>query len=142
MTTPRDTIGLSERLREVANEHVYESPKLAEAAREAATQLDALSARVKELEAVNRLLDDTGDLLQARVKDLEAERDQMAEVLASPLADKVVEYADRATRAEQERDEAYERAAKEAEWEGYGSTGRAIAKAIRQIAAGDEEGKK
>lgn len=192
MTTPRDTIaGLSERLRApVWNEETmrgwdswrdmivknrgslprdcFESflDGIDEERAEAATQLDALSARVKdceevladkrrlareidialhgeegaskqaslcdlvepairlraivkELEAVNRLLDDTGDLLQARVKELEAENKRLLKYMVPISKDGNHVFIDgtgdveidhegalrsRATRAEQERE--------------------------------------
>jgi len=57
----------------------------------------------------NPLYAEAATALEAQAKELAAlrgERDQMAEVLASPLADKVLEYAARAETAERERDEA------------------------------------
>jgi hypothetical protein len=93
MTTPRDAIGLSERLRrqgagEDGYRTVFNGTLL-----EAATALDALQARVAEL--IGLLA--AGEDLRRQVKDV-AEHWQA-----------------RATSAEQERDEAYELAAKVAE---------------------------
>jgi hypothetical protein len=96
---PRDAIGLSDRLRDVeaAERRVAgdcdcrpedtANWQYADTCREAATALDALSARVKELTDLLA----TGEDLRRQVKDV-AEQWQA-----------------RATRAEQQRDEAYER---------------------------------
>lgn len=92
MTTPRDDIaGLSERLRDYrvwsATHGRYNAVELT---LEAATALDALQARVKELEDHNRRLGQGG----AERYWEERYRDEAAHAL----------------RAQQERDEAYERA--------------------------------
>jgi hypothetical protein len=134
MTTPPDDIAkLSERLRRTADPFWHHTRD--EVIAEAATALDALSARVKELEAHNRRLGQGG-----------AERYWENR------------YRDEATataRAEQQRDEAYERAAKMAEQFGepyalnantgammFRAVTEKLAAAIRRLAAGTErEGK-
>lgn len=122
MTTPRDDIaGLIGRL----NDEHTRILDLWEERRKAATQLAALSARVKELE------DDITEIPQL-LRRAEA----------------------RATRLQQERDEAYERAAKVAEdcveYAGYycdscksvSYSPHQASAAIRQLAAGNEKEKK
>ena len=100
---------------------------------EAAAALDALQARVKELEAEQAAI----------VRDYQRMNSQLADEMKH------------ATRAEQERDEAYERAAKVAERHiikplgietakeaSMSDTARSIAAAIRRLASGTEkEGK-
>ena len=93
-TTPRDAIGLSDRLR---NYRVWSQPH---------QRYDAVELT---LEAATAL-----DALQARVKELEAETERWA-ALALKEDDCRKMWQDRALRAEQERDEAYELAAKVAE---------------------------
>lgn len=100
-------------------------------------QIDAITIRA-ETAAQER------DALQARVKELEAERKRYdAEVRSWKIGhdQKLATLRRQTTRLQQERDEAYERAAKEAERECYGSTGRTIAKRIRQLASGPEKGR-
>lgn len=127
MTTPRDDIdGLIERLKEPWD--LRYSCRITQERVEAAAQLDALSARVKELEfdiagfrLINVLYKNSTGAAEAR-----------------------------ALRAEQERDEAYERAAHTAEQFapphsvdlGRGHVAWRIAEAIRRLATGNEkEGK-
>ena len=109
--------GLSERLRKRSAPSEYSTGDVL--GEEAATQLDALQARVESLvvdrdtlaawaekeEARARALLKERDALQARVKELEDEK-----VLV--WVDATHKGLERALRAEQERDEAYERAAK------------------------------
>lgn len=182
--TPRDDIGLSERLREEAARLSYRSLNhgcatcgvATNLADEAATQLDALSA---ELDDYKRVAIDRLDKLtkaEARVKELEREveafhrhEQTLRDNGIASHTDAVVRVIDaesRATRAEQERDEAYERAAKVAEgpifkekyrggpghnWfhikqpgidHDYGNGRLDAAAAIRRLSAGDEKEKK
>ena len=143
MTTPRDAIGLSERLRrqgagEDGYRTVFNGTLL-----EAATALDALQARVKELEAkAAALFWSIPDDIAAQIKCGDLQK-RAAELLDAES---------RATSAEQERDKALERAAKMAEqhaWShpsagllGPEMNSMEIAAAIRRLAAGAEkEGK-
>ena len=85
-TTPRDAIGLSERLREYNLDWLTRASS-AQEVNEAIAAIDSLSARVKELEDdVRRLHGDKMDQF-----------------------DRAIAAESRATRAEQERDEALER---------------------------------
>lgn len=117
-------------------------------------ELGALRARVKELEATalakeNARLKNWIDLHRGDVMSLSGDVDQFREAVQEAEA--------RALRAEQERDEAYEHAAKVAEsndrqleWvndrDAYSSPTRrmqnTIAAAIRRLAAGPEKEKK
>jgi len=102
MTTPRDAIGLSDRLRERLgpSRTVTVSPGLYEDVSEAATALDALQARVKELEAkAAALFWSIPDDIAAQIKCGDLQK-RAAELFAAES---------RATSAEQERDEALER---------------------------------
>jgi hypothetical protein len=181
-TTPRDAIaGLSERLREEAmqlsgrslDRGCVDSGIASNLADEAADQLDALSARVKELEAeCFRLAADTChagygdeyghhrcrevDEANARATRAERERDTLSRVMEDTArelgcaSDNEV-ILESIARLGQERDEAYERAAKVAEeWRPDGAgiciprispfdhkTG--IAAAIRQLASGPDK---
>ena len=125
-TTPRDAIGLIERLRRplMDSEGYFVQPSKRDL--EAAAALDALQARVKELEASNRAE-------WNRRREAESQRD-VAKAAADTLR--------------QQRDEAYERAvqairrAPSLDENGYIVTKDAAIKAIRRLAAGDEkEGK-
>ena len=163
MTTPRDAIGLSDRLRDRFTVGAYVQPthlhcpdysKGRALLDEAATQLDALQADLRVKEQAVADMARTIDALQARVKELEAEQAAIVrdyQRMNSQLADEMKH----ATRAEQERDEAYERAAKVAEQFGepyaihtntgammYRAQTRKIAGAIRRLAAGTEKGKR
>lgn len=135
MTTPRDDIsGLSERLRIYANHTAPWYPR--DLCLQAATQLDALQARVKELEAERKRYD-------AEVRSWKIGHDQKLATLRRQT-----------TRLKQERDEAYERAAKAAEtWEvnmewvemcrhmdPAGAARKCIAAAIRRLAVTEKEG--
>ena len=104
-TTPRDAIGLSERLRAWAPMIAsgYECPAASTAMHEAATALDALQARVKELEAGwhDCITELTAE--KKRVQELEAEQAAIVrdyQRMNSQLADEMKH----ATSAEQERD--------------------------------------
>jgi hypothetical protein len=148
MTTPRDAIGLSERLRrqgagEDGYRTVFNGTLL-----EAATALDALQAENEQFRrvAIDRL--DKLTKAEARVKELEA--DYLAVFKwHTEAAEENDELQARATSAEQERDEAYERAAKVAEqhaWShpsagllGPEMNSMEIAAAIRRLAAGTEK---
>lgn len=99
-TTPRDAIGLSERLREPVC-LAYDAEQINAERREAATQLDALSARVKE--------DATGTAnLISIIANIRERSGVGGKPMLSELADaigaKIEATESRATRAEQERD--------------------------------------
>jgi hypothetical protein len=145
---PRDAIGLSDRLRERIR-LLGQSPdsilkfmdRILPLIEEAATALDALQARVKELEAnmeyqarahsklVNELEEDRVSGWN-RCREAESQRD-VAKAAADTLR--------------QQRDEAYERAAKvadqwmESSWADEVFAARSIAAAIRRLAAGTEK---
>lgn len=134
-TTPRDDIaGLSERLQRQASD--YPGVGLFT---EAATQLDALSAGVKELERT------AADAL-ARMMDAQMKIGAY-QGYATGAEARAKDMKSRAIRAEQERDEAYERAAQQAEQFapphsmdlGKGHVGWRIAEAIRRLAPGPEK---
>jgi hypothetical protein len=100
-TTPRDAIGLSDRLRYTADNGIPDFTN-AKLLNEAATALDALQARVKELEAkAAALFWSIPDDIAAQIKCGDLQK-RAAELFAAES---------RATSAEQERDEAYELAA-------------------------------
>ena len=127
MTTPRDDIaGLSERLQRRAQSK-YAPYNEATIMAEAATQLESL---LKERDA-----------LQARVKEYDAAYDGLMKAKEAFRAE-AHRNAERALRAEQERDEAYERAARVTEKEEPGWRGVCIAAEIRRLAAGPEKEKK
>jgi hypothetical protein len=121
MTTPRDPIGLSERLRK-GGRMLSVGPDLAD---EAATALDALQGEIRQwanevarYKAYAEKFEQENDALQARVKELEAEveRNDFNLMVKADAAEARAELAEsRATSAEQQRDEAYERAAALAE---------------------------
>lgn len=130
-TTPRDAIGLSDRLRMPWHDgFTVRAPRPIEI--EAATQLDALSAAYLQSQA--DLQNALGDRDEAIKQQIRAE--------------------DRATRAEQERDEALERAARTAEnpgfieaqdteWDlGVNFAKKFIAAAIRRLASGPDKEKR
>lgn len=141
MTTPRDAIGLSKRLRDalVDNPNYGKCLRMSlsyEDVEEAATALDALQARVKELEAECFRL--AADTCHAGYGD-EHGHHRCREVDDANA---------RAARAEQERDEALERAveairhAPSLDEIGYIITKDEAIKAIRRLAAGTEKERK
>lgn len=124
MTTPRDDIaGLSERLRQIeiaeraAASIMDMRPEdtanfaYVETAKEAATAIDALQARVKELEAERDKWDRRTAYDELKAREFENRATQQRQIDALTIRAEAAESS--ALRAEQERDEAYERAAKE-----------------------------
>lgn len=107
MTTPRDAIGLSERLAACPDDAPHFMRELMD---EAATALDALQARVKELEAADRYANLISIIADIREKSGLGGYPMLSE-LADAIGSKLADAESRATRAEQERDEALERAA-------------------------------
>lgn len=107
-TTPRDAIGLSERLRRAVDPFWHHTRN--EVITEAATQLDALQERVKELEAADRYANLISIIADIREKSGLGGKPMLNE-LAYAVEAKIEAAESRALRAEHERDEAYERAA-------------------------------
>lgn len=141
MTTTRDDIsGLSERLRHLVSldrpenggpYQGYAASYCVNVMAEAAAKLDALQARVKELEKWQGIAQSTYEKFEGYIV-------------------RLTDAESRATRLQQERDEAYERAAMQAEQFapphsadlGKGHVAWRIAAAIRRLASGTEKEKK
>ena len=143
MTHPSDIAGLSERLRTMLE-----------------SEIDSLTARVKELEAKLFPYADAHEISGmswsgfyligdkksiSEVRRLENRSSQL-EQYTSQYEERIAATEARALRAEQQRDEAYERAAKVAEtfWQHgllqHNGTKRGIATAIRRLASAPEGG--
>ena len=155
MTTPRDDIaGLSERLRRLARitRRAIETSKLvfpwttdSKTLDEAATQLDsllkereALQARVKELEEENGIL---RDMLLNPDPDIEPDNLRLHREKCDAI-DRALVAESRALRLQQERDEAYERAAIYIEQrEGLIPDWRGFVAELRGLAGPEKEGK-
>lgn len=117
MTTPRDAIGLSERLRAFGSGDVHVSHMLIEAA----TALDELQARVMELigllsvsEDLRRQVKDVAEQWQARATRAEQERDTLSGVIDDTVnelgcANDNEAILEAIAKLRQERDEALER---------------------------------
>jgi DNA repair exonuclease SbcCD ATPase subunit len=160
MTTPRDAIGLSERLRDRFTVGAYVQPthlhcpdysKGRALLEEAATALDALQARVAELtdllatgEDLRRQAKDVAEQWQARATRAEQERGEWR-TQAKYETDVAQAAVEEIARLRQERDEAYEHLATILRYASRNEAGPEIAAArdlVRRLAAGTEkEGK-